>query len=152
MLNVEPVFAFSLSSSTSPPASSLAPQRPARGPEIPTAVLVVPFLQAQSQQRRGSVIPTAVSVAPAPSITKLVGGGVTPPPPSLSLTVLVSYSKWRHKSDSPPILNCCSRSSHNILPFLSPDFHVGGLSGTCQHDFDCLSVSSCRWLVNKPAI
>jgi len=60
---------YSFPQSKPPPASSLAPPHPARGRETLTVVLVVPFLQAQSQQRypaRASVIPTAAYVAKTP--------------------------------------------------------------------------------------
>jgi len=63
------------------PVSSLAPQHPARGGVIPTAVLAAPTL---SGKPRGSAIPTAASVAPTPThlsireANTLAGGGVVP--------------------------------------------------------------------------
>ena len=63
------------------------------------------------------------------SFTQSAGGGVTPPPPLLSLTVPFYIRTWSHKSDFLPILNCRSGCNHSFPHFSGQTSSRWGLSG-----------------------
>jgi hypothetical protein len=143
MLNFEMPLSFP--SSKPLPASSLALQRTARGCEISTAVLVVPFLQFQSQQRRASVISTAVSVHLLHPMVHKVSGRRRNPATALTLPdcagVLFASGAASHRF---------STAALAVVITSCIFFRRIRLSSAFQHDFNCLSVWSFGWLVSKP--